>query len=174
MSRDIQKVTYGYEPPEEKQKGTLIFYDAFEQVTDQDLDLTVEVAESLSFAKLVLYPLHEQTVKRMSKEPVSSFYKREDRLHEWKRDRGRSIAVIESWEGKRKKYTPMDYALRHLTEKYSGPHFLYVTPETANQFASYTSFKEWIVKIRLILSSEPRLLHPLLEKYRHRWQVADH
>lgn len=170
MSRNNESVPFGYEPPPEgKQKGTLIYYDTFEDTTDGELDLAVDRIEQYAFDKLVLYPLHEETVRRMLKEPVSAFHKREKRLFEWKHDRGYSKVVIEGWEGKRKKYTPMDSALRLLSEKYKAPYFLYITPEMANLFASFSSFEEWIVKIRLLLTAEPGDLHPKLEKYQHRW-----
>ncbi|MFC3749658.1 hypothetical protein [Paenibacillus sp. GCM10012306] len=173
MPRDIVHVPYGYEPPVEQRKGTLIFYDSFELIKDQELAVAAKTAVDRQFTKLVLYPLHEETVRRLSKEPVQSFYKREDRLHEWKREQGLSFITVEGWEGKRKKYTPLDSALRHLTERYKAPYFLYLTPEMANQFASFSSFEEWIVKIRLLLSEAPTFLHSRLEKYRHRWDIAD-
>ncbi|MBW4080821.1 hypothetical protein [Paenibacillus sp. S150] len=172
MKRDIQKVPYGYEPPAAERKGTLVFYDSFERITDRELEQAAHTAAERNFTKLVLYPLHEETVRRMSKEPVQAFYKREDRLHEWKRAQGRSFVTVESLEGKRKRYTPLDSALRHISEVYPSPYFLYLTPETANQFASYASFEEWIVKLRLILSAPPASVHPRLEKFRHRWDVA--
>lgn len=172
MKHDIQRVPYGYEPPAAERKGTLVFYDSFERITDQELELAAKTAAERKFTKLVLYPLHEETVRRMSKEPVQAFYKRENRLHEWKREQGRSFITVESLEGKRKKYTPLDSALRHISTVYPSPYFLYLTPETANQFASYSSFEEWIVKIRLILSAAPAYVHPRLEKFRHRWDVA--
>ncbi|REE86490.1 hypothetical protein A8990_11099 [Paenibacillus taihuensis] len=110
----------------------------------------------------------------MSKEPVRAYYKRLDQLNEWKQDyegRGTSI-VIEGFEGKRKKYTPIDTALRHLTEAYPSPYFIYMSPETANQFASFDSFEEWIVKLRLLLPMEPSTMHKRLAQYRNRWEVA--
>lgn len=171
MSTNINKVPFGYEPPKEELKGTLIYYDSFEDTTDEDLELAAEVAVERSFAKLVLYPLHDETVRRMSKIPVSAYFKREDRLHEWKREKGGANVIVERLEGKRKKYTPIDSALRHFQDKYPSPYFLYVTGETANMFASYSSFEEWIVKIRLILTSEPLHVHPRLEKFRHRWNA---
>ncbi|GGF68495.1 hypothetical protein GCM10010912_11910 [Paenibacillus albidus] len=171
MKRDIQQVPYGYEPPAEQRKGTLIYYDSFEHTSDEELEQAARTAEERQFQKLVLYPLHEETVRRMSKEPVRSFYKREDRLHEWKREQGRSYITVEGLEGKRKKYTPLDSALRHVAEVYPSPYFLYLTPEMANQFASFSSFEEWIVKLRLLLSSAPDSLHPRLLKYQHRWDV---
>ncbi|QYR19168.1 hypothetical protein KZ483_14480 [Paenibacillus sp. sptzw28] len=172
MIRNADAVPFGYEPPAEQRKGTLIYYDSFEHTTDEELDAAAWQIEILSFAKLVLYPLHEETVRRMTKEPVTANYKREDRLHKWKRERVRSDIVIEGFEGKRKRYTPIDSALRYLTEKYKSPYFLYMTPQTANMFASYSSFEEWIVKLRLLLFAEPREVHPRLEKYRHRWKTV--
>ncbi|MDT3424802.1 hypothetical protein J2Z22_000314 [Paenibacillus forsythiae] len=172
MGREIEHVPYGYEPPAEKRKGTLVYYDSFEHTTDEELKAAAQAALDKSFSKLVLYPLHEETVRRMSRQPVSSYYKREDRLHEWKREQGASGITVENLEGKRKKYTPIDSALRHLTERYPAPHFLYLTPETANLFASFSSFEEWIKKLRLLLTEAPQSPHPRLDKFRHRWSVA--
>ncbi|WP_373232870.1 hypothetical protein [Cohnella sp.] len=169
MSKIVQNVPYGYEPPVDQVKGTLIYYDSFEQTLDEELDVAAETARVRSFARFVLYPIHEETMRRMTKSPVSPYYKREKRLYEWKQERGREEVAIDGWEGKRKKYTPIDSALRHLTETLPAPHFIYISPEMANSFASFSSFEEWIVKIRLILSSEPSVLHPRLEKYRERW-----
>ncbi|WP_337101327.1 hypothetical protein [Paenibacillus sp. YIM B09110] len=174
MSNDPIKVPFGYEPPPETRKGTLIFYDSFEQISEQELEIAAAVARDKAFAKFVLYPLHEESVRRMSKSPVSAYYKREDRLHEWKREYGRSDVIVDRLDGKRKKYTPIDSVLRHIAETYPAPYFLYMTPETANQFASYSSFEEWIVKLRLIISSEPERLHARLAEYRHRWEIVEH
>ncbi|MEF2967899.1 hypothetical protein V3851_18885 [Paenibacillus sp. M1] len=170
--RDNIQVPFGYEPPVEKRKGTLIYYDAFEHLGEAELERAALLAERRSFGRLVLYPLHEETVKRMTKEPVRAFYKREDMLHDWKRRAGNPDISIEGWEGKRKKYTPVDTALRYLTDKYPSPWFLYLTPENANSFASFSSFEAWIVKIRLLLTKEPSFVHQRLEQYRHRWDVA--
>jgi DNA segregation ATPase FtsK/SpoIIIE-like protein len=167
LSNIVQSVPYGYEPPAEEERGTLIYYDTFEQTLDEELDAAVETAHDRSFAKFVLYPIHEETMRRMSKSPVSAYYKREKRLYEWKQGQ----VAIDGWEGKRKKYTPLDSALRHLTETLPAPHFLYLTPEMANLLASFSSFEEWIVKMRLVLSSEPTVLHPRLEKFRNRWGI---
>ena len=173
MKRNLQHMPYGYEPPKESVKGTLIFYDTFEHTTEQELDKAYQVMKQSSFSRLVLYPLHEETVKRMTKEQAIPFYKREKALMEWIQETAGNQVVVEAWEGKRKKYTPIEAALRHLTEKYPGPHFLYLTPDLANAFASYSSFEEWITKIRLILSSEPALLHPRLTKFHSRWSTAE-
>lgn len=87
MTRDIQHMPYGYEPPANERKGTLIFYDSFEHISDMELLKAAETAVDRRFMKLVLYPLHEETVRRMTKEPVKAWYKRDDRLHEWKKSR---------------------------------------------------------------------------------------
>ncbi|WGU93968.1 hypothetical protein QJQ58_26265 [Paenibacillus dendritiformis] len=172
MGRSNITVSYGYEPPVEKEKGTLIYYDSFERATEEELDRAAEYAVMYAFKMLVLYPLHEETVKRMAKGSVAAYYKRVNRLEQWARERGGAKAAVEDWEGKRKKYTPLDAALRHLTEKYPSPYFLYVTPETANQLASFSSFTEWIGKLRLLLTSDPEETHPRLRQYAHRWSVA--
>ncbi|WP_374016314.1 hypothetical protein ABU162_18585 [Paenibacillus thiaminolyticus] len=175
MGRSNITVPYGYEPPVEKEKGTLIYYDSFEHATADELDRAAEYAAMYAFKMLVLYPIHEETLKRMAKGSATAYYKRVNRLEQWARERGGrggAKVAIEDWEGKRKKYTPLDAALRHLTEKYPSPYFLYVTPETANQIASFSSFAAWIGKLRLLLASEPEETHPRLRQYAHRWSFA--
>jgi len=175
MERNVRTVAYGHvdETNASAGRGTLVYYDTFEDVTDGELEIAARLAKERSFAKLVLYPLHEETAKRMWRGAYTPYYKREDRLFDWRRERGLEGEIaVENWEGKRKKYTPVDAALRHLAEQYSSPLFLYVRPDTANAFASFASFDEWIVKLRLILTEEPTTVHPKLEKHRHRWDVA--
>ncbi|MNI21280.1 hypothetical protein D3C73_747960 [compost metagenome] len=173
MRRNIQ-VPFGYELPQKKRKGTLFYYDSFEEATEEALEHAVAVVKDRDFEKLVLYPLHEETMRRMFRHvSISSYYKREDRLHDWKRHAGHRDVIIEGWEGKRKKYTPLEAALRHLTENYPAPYFVYVTPEMANVLASFSTFEEWITQVRLILSDRPSSLHPRLEKYRHRWDEGE-
>jgi len=173
MSGKYTTVPYGYEPPAASRKGTMTFYDSFEDVTDEQLERAAAMADTRSFEQLVLYPLHESTVKRMSRDAVQAYYKREDRLHDWRRDHPASRIRVESLEGKRKKYTPIDTALRHITAEYKAPHFLYMTSEMANQFASFDSFKDWIKEVRLIIDGESVKLHPKLEQNTHRWEWAE-
>ena len=172
MPQTAQKVPYGYEPPEARTRGSLIYYDSFEHATDEELDAAAATAEARSFSRIVFYPIHEETMRRMSKQPIGAYYKREKRLQEWKRDRGLDDVEIDGWEGKRKKYTPIDSALRHLTETLPAPHFLYLTPDMATAFASFSSFGDWIGRIRLILSGMPAELHPQLERRRDRWEIG--
>ncbi|SDW69958.1 hypothetical protein [Paenibacillus sp. PDC88] len=172
MAREVYSVPYGYEPQEDEIKGTLIYYDDFDGVEDKELANALELTESKKFKKLVLYPLHDATINRMLKHSTQPFYKREDRLHDWKRDQSNErLIMVEGWEGKRKKYTPMEAALRHLTEYYPAPHFVFISPLYANLFASYSFFDEWIKKIRLIINDKPRELHPNLMKYENRWEI---
>jgi hypothetical protein len=171
MHEIAQKMPFGYEPPKDENKGTLVYYDSFQHITDRELSLAAYIAKERSFTRLVLYPLHEQSIKRMTKEEVSPFYKREDRLHEWKRESGETNIIVERLEIKRKKYTPIDTALRHLAETYPKPLFLLLSGEMANAFASFSSFEEWIVKIRLLITEEPAQLNPRLIQYRNRWDT---
>lgn len=173
----VRTVPFGYaeEKTGETSRGTLIYYDTFSQPSEETLEAALGRAASFavrrSFARLVLYPLHEETVKRMRGRPVEPYYKREQRLFDWREASGRGDVAIETWEGKRKKYTPMEAALRHLAESYPAPLFLYLSPETANAFASFSSFDEWIAKVRLVLAEPPATPHPKLSQQRHRWDV---
>jgi len=173
MGRQTYRVPFGVEPAKRTTKGTLIFYDSFEHISDEQLERAAELAVARSFSQLVLYPLHEATVKRLTGETASAFYKRDDRVHEWRRDQQimRNVTV-ENWDGKRKKYTPLEAALRFMDEKYPSPLFLYLTADNANRFASFATFEEWIVKIRLVLDELPQRLHPRLTKFRHRWDTV--
>mgnify|MGYP000963449703 CR=1 FL=1 len=172
MPQSNQQVPYGYEPPPAHTRGTLIYYDSFEHVSDAELEQALITMQQMNFSRLVLYPLHEQTVRRMSKESVAPFYKREQRLQDWKHDGDYRAVVIEGWDGKRKKYTPMEAALRTLMDHYTSPYFLLLTPDMANQFASFSIFEEWISKISLVLTEQPKRLHPRLDLCRNRWRVA--
>ncbi|GGA25138.1 hypothetical protein [Paenibacillus physcomitrellae] len=177
MKRETAQVPFGYEPPVRTVKGVLVFYDSFESEREEDLEeelaAALVTARQRNFTKLVLYPLHEETLRRMTKIPVLPYHKREKSLIAWKQESGSSLVTLESWEGRRKKYTPFEAAVRHLEEIYGGPLFLYVTPEMANRLAGYDAFKEVIKRIRLILSTAPgEALHPNLEKFRSRWDVA--
>ena len=169
--KTIERVPYGYEPPVDRAKGTLVYYDTFENTQDVEIAAAATLAHDRSFSRFVLYPIHEETAKRMSKAPVSPYYRREKRLQMWLDEFGTENMSIDGWEGKRKKYTPIDSALRHLTETLPAPHIVYMTPETANLFASFSSFEAWIVRVRLLLSEAPRSIHPRLEKYRNRWDA---
>jgi hypothetical protein len=174
MARDNLKVPFGYEPPDPRQgrNGTLYVYDAFEGYTQQELLQVLQTWEDRRLAKLVFYPLHEETLRRMDRRAVPEPYYRRVELLETLLDEIDTDAdyVIESFEAKRKKYTPMDYALRFLQEKYKGPHFLYVSLTTANMFAGYDKFEDWIKRIRLIIAEDGSAgLHPKLEEYQHRW-----
>lgn len=172
MTRNLQYVPYGYEPPIETHKGTMVYYDTFEQITARELELFAETGAALSFTKLVLYPLHEETVRRMWKQPVRSYYKRVDELGEWQREQALSAVVIENWEGKRKSIHRLKQPSVFGGKVYD-PTFLYMSPETANLCASYASFGEWIRNVRLVLSSAPQELHPKLAQYRNRWNTVE-
>ncbi len=172
MPQPTQRVPYGYEPPPSSTRGTLIYYDSFQDTSDGELEQALITMQQMNFSRLVLYPLHEQTVKRMSKESVAPFYQRERRLQDWKQHNAHRAVIIEGWDGKRKKYTPMEAALRTLIDHYESPYFLLMTPKMANQFASFSIFEEWISKISLVLTEEPVQLHPRLSKFSRRWRVA--
>ncbi|MDF2961623.1 MAG: hypothetical protein K0S39_3358 [Paenibacillus sp.] len=178
MARQVSKVPFGYEPDNEREgvRGTLWVYDSFHAYSTQQLLRVAELAEQKTIAKLVFYPLHEDTLRRMGEKDAEPYYRRADGLEELLEQSEVSIdAVLDRWEGRRKKYTPMDTAFRYLAEKYKGPHFVYVTLDMANTMASFDSFEEWIKKLRLFIDkadSPSMMMHPKLEAYAHRLEVV--
>ncbi|WP_159881955.1 hypothetical protein [Paenibacillus puerhi] len=175
MPKQNLRVPFGYEPPKErdKERGTIWVYDSFEGYSMQELLPLLKLAEERQFAKLVFYPLHEETLRRMSKQAAEPYYRRvqalealleeADPLTDW---------TIERFEGKRKKYTPADTAFRFLEEKYSSPFFVYVTDDTARKLAGYEGFESWLTKVRLLVAGgdEQAPLPALLAKHAGRWE----
>ncbi|UUZ82353.1 hypothetical protein LJK88_49590 [Paenibacillus sp. P26] len=174
MARDNIQVPYGYEMPKSGQgeRGSLWIYDSFEGYTMPQLEKVLRLTEERSIARAIFYPLHEETVRRMDRHSVAPYYARTDALRGLLEDSGTDVDwTIEAFEGKRKKYTPIDTALRFLEEKYEKPHFVYMTDFMANLFAGYDSFGPWIKKVRLFIAAETGLQpHPKLEAYGNRWE----
>ncbi|MBP1153399.1 MULTISPECIES: hypothetical protein [unclassified Paenibacillus] len=173
MARDNVQVPFGYEPPDPRgeQRGSLWVYDSFEEYTEQDLAKVLELADRRKMAKTIFYPIHEETLRRMVKGTFLPYYRRVEALQAMLEDAESDLdVVIERFESKRKKYTPVDMAFRFLEEKYEGPFFIYVTGDTANLLASYDSFELWIKKLRLFIAGEgTQGMHPQLLKYENRW-----
>jgi nicotinic acid mononucleotide adenylyltransferase len=179
MARTVIRVPYGYEPEKETIRGSLLVYDAFDEAySEADLQLMTRWAEEHDLARVVLYPLHEQTLRRMeskSAAPAEPYHLRLERLEEMcEQLAAHNIPVeIDEWERKRKKYTPMETALEFLTDKYKGPHFLGLSGTMANRFATYKSYELWIRKIRLLIrTEEPFQAHPMLVKFENRWETV--
>ncbi|MFC4101736.1 hypothetical protein [Paenibacillus xanthanilyticus] len=171
VNKIARSVEFGFEPPEDGRRGTLIYYDAFEHASAIELNAAAAYAEERKFEKFVLYPIHEETAKRMGIASARPYHRRLDELHEWKRDTLNPDILVEGLDGKRKKYTPIDTALRHMADLYPKPFFLLMTPEMANRFASYASFDEWISKLRLVLTERPEAPHPKLVQASRRWDA---
>lgn len=178
MARTVTHVPYGYVPEKETIRGSLLVYDAFDaSYSEADLLKVTRWAEEHDLARVILYPLHEQTLRRMESkssglaEPYHVRLKRLEELCE----QLTSIDIpveIDEWERKRKKYTPVETALEFLTDKYKGPHFLGLSGVMANRFATYKSYEHWIRQIRLLIwAEEPFHAHPLLVKYENRWDT---
>ena len=186
MDRNGIKVPFGYEPAEETSKGTLFIYDSFDFGDDENRPATADWldtqgliqlsgwAERRFISRIVLYVPHEETLKRMGVRFPVPLYKREEALREAAVSLHSGVRTeIDTWERKRKKYTPMDTALRYMEERYKGPYFLGLSEGTANRFASYQGFEDWIRKIRLVVAAGPDFQpHPLLSKHATRWNAA--
>ncbi|WP_282938317.1 hypothetical protein [Paenibacillus sp. RC67] len=180
MAKQVSKVPYGYVPEDERKgkRGSVWVYDSFERFDEQQLAALVHMAEDKTIAKLVFYPLHEETLRRMGEREAAPYYRRTDELEaKLEQIETRVDVTVDRFEGKRKKYTPMDTAFRYLAEKYAAPHFVWVTLETANKLAAFDSFEAWIKKVRLwidmpsggVSSAE---LHPRLQAADTRWDAV--
>jgi len=181
LARQPSKVPFGYEPDDRRKgsRGTLWIYDSFEAFGLQQLIPLIETAERRTLAKLVFYPLHEETLRRMGVRHAAPYYRRTMALEALlEQVETRLDIAVDHWEGRRKKYTPVDTAFRYLAEKYAGPHFVWVTAETANKLAGFDSFEGWIKKVRLWIDASgtggrmPEL-HPRLQAAANRWDAVE-
>lgn len=175
MAHEVKKVPFGYEPPRgQGERGSLWVYDTFEGYSAQELLPVLQLMEARRFARLILYPLHEETVRRMVKHAVSPYYARVDALRELlEREAPATDYSIEGLDGKRKKYTPIDMAFRWMEEKYEKPHFVYMSDWMANLFAGYEAYDVWIKKLRLFITPETSAPpHPNLLKHESRWELV--
>jgi hypothetical protein len=175
MAKEAGSVPYGFtEDGGEGTKGTLIVYDSFEEWGQAEIARIAAAAESKRFSLVVWYPLHEETVKRMGTGPVRPYQARHRELEEEVEQLDTSVRhTIEQWDGRRKKYTPIDTSLRFMAEKYNAPLFICMTSRTARLFAGYSVFDEWIRKVRLLilpLGESAAQLHPKLDKAANRWE----
>ncbi|GAA4833667.1 hypothetical protein GCM10023310_08860 [Paenibacillus vulneris] len=179
MARQASSVPFGYMPEDERKakRGTVWVYDSFETFGEQQMAALVHMAEEKTVARLVFYPLHEETLKRMGDREAAPYFRRVEELEALlERLPSETETVIERFEGKRKKYTPADTAFRYLADKYPGPHFIWVTQDMANKLASFESFEPWIKKVRLWIDmpagASPSELHPRLQTTDHRWDAV--
>lgn len=174
MSNNHFQVPYGYEPPVETRKGTIIAYDSFEEIRISELAALFRLAEERDFVRVVLYPIHEETGRRMGLAGLSPYHKRVKALEELAEVAEAQVPVtVDRWEGKRKKYTPVETALDFLAEKYRGPYFVWMTEEMAGKCAAYASFDEWIRKVRLLVAAPSgKRLPAKMEAYASRWEYV--
>lgn len=194
MDRTSTHVPFGYTPLEQTTKGTLFLYDSFElhqqddgsllenqrsgtfdALSEADLVRFISWAERRMINRVVLYVPHEETLKRAGIPNPSPMHKREAGLREITDRLDASVSItIDTWERKRKKYTPMDTALRYMTESFPAPYFIGLSDAYANRFASYRGFEDWIRRIRLLVAASSAFQpHPLLQARSNRWDLLD-
>lgn len=167
MAKRNVKVDYGYEDDDLIFKGTLFVIDSFENFVIGDLTKIINVADDRKFDKIIFYPLHEQTLKRMEIEVTSKYFDRLKRLENLIIELNTDIPIsINKLDGKRKRYTPIDFILSHLSEASKKPHFVYMSNKTANKFSNYSSFPKWISELRLIVNGG--IAHGNLGKFKKR------
>lgn len=174
MAKRSKLVDYGHKEGEAVEKGTLFVLDSFEGFEEADLAKIVELAETRRFTKIVLFPHNEKTLRTMGEEGVSAFHARVKNLA-YLADDSRSTLpiVVDKWEEKRKKYTPMELIVRYFEESYRAPYFLYLTDRYANIFSTFASFEEVIKKVRLVIDRKNGLLPTSrLDEYQNRWDYV--
>jgi nicotinic acid mononucleotide adenylyltransferase len=173
MAREQIKVPFGYEPPKAAKKGTVLVFETFEDWTNEDMTRLIAWATEKKFVRIILYPQHEETLRRMDIPCQIPYYQRVKQLEQLIKEAEPGIKVdVDAWEGKRKKYTPMDTSLNFLTEKYPGPFFVAMNDRYVNGFVTYKNFEEWIKKVRLVVLLTFHVpLHHKLEAYKERWEL---
>jgi hypothetical protein len=176
MAKSNILVPFGYKEAKSEVKGTFFIIDGFEDWSTADVEPVLRLAQERSFAEVVFVPQHEATLKRMNQPCNKPFYERVKRLNEMIDALSVQLNVpvtIDQWEGKRKAYTPLNALLRFLTEKYAGPHFIYMNAACTNMFASTPDFGAWMKKLRLFVGTNPQSsLHPKLGQVMNRWEEA--
>lgn len=175
MAKDNRMVEYGFDPniAKDPAKGTIVVLDAFDDFSEEDLVKLVSLAQTRSFAQIVLFIHHEKTLKTMGWESVPAFHKRLKALQALVDDLPSTEIkiVVDSWEDKRKKYTPLELILRYLEEKYRPPFFLYVSDHYANAMATFAFFDECMRKVRLLINQKyGHPVHPKLTRVQNRWE----
>lgn len=175
MAKEQIKVPYGYEPPAETQKGTLFVFETFEDWTELEMSACITWAEERKFVRVTFYPQHEETLRRMDIKTEMPYYARVKHVEALMEEVPTILEIeLDKWEGKRKKYTPLDTSLNFLTEKSPSPYFICMSDRYANLFVTYPSFKEWIKKARLVIFTQFRVpLHGKLNDYADRWETVD-
>lgn len=167
-------VPFGTNPEDyEFTKGVIISYDIFDDTNNDDkITRAIEIAENRDFDKIIVYPLHEKTARRMDIDIRNGYknrvYNLEDSITHSSTDVYIELCKL---EGKRSKYTPIDFALSFITEHHKGPYFLLMPDYIANKFSTYSTFDKWIREVRLIIVKETNepLTTKLLDK-KSRWE----
>ena len=174
MARNRIMVPFGYEPIETNIKGTIFVIDSFNNISPKHLSDILQLADERDFDKVIFYPQHEQTLKRMGIDTLFPYHDRVKSLERLLDSLDTEVYYgIDKWEGKRKKYTPIETALAFLMEKHKGPYFLYLDLEVANKFIEFKSFEELIKKVRLIIKSDfGGTLNPKFDKYQSRIELT--
>lgn len=168
MSRKSVYVPFGYTEPQVKTKGTVFVYGTGEHWSIRWMKALEKWSADKGMARVILFPQHEDTLRRMDISSFLPYHERIEHIKQSLNDAG-VLFELDEWEGKRKKYTPMDTSLRFLTDKYTGPYFLLMDDLYASRFSKYKDFKQWIKKLRLVIEEQYGETLPMdLKTWEHR------
>lgn len=166
-------VPFGTNPEDyEFTKGVIIMYDTFDNNDFSNIERTIKIAEERDFDKIILYPLHEKTSRRIDVNIRYGYKDRVKALEDFALHADTDVEItVCKLEGKRSKYTPIDTALAFITEHHKGPYFLHMSDYMANQFSTFSTFDKWIKEVRLMIyNKENERLTTKLEDKRKRWE----
>jgi hypothetical protein len=78
MVRQASSVPFGYVPDNEQDeaRGSLWVYSSFQDYDRLQLLRVLELAAQKAMVKVVFYPLHEETLRRMGDKEAQPFYRR--------------------------------------------------------------------------------------------------
>lgn len=153
-------------------KGTIIIYDTFNKLNEKKIDKAIKLALDRDFDKIILYPLHEKTCSRMNIDLVTSYKDRLRELESIVSSKKTNVFIeICKLEGKRRKYTPIDFALNFISEYNKGPYFLWVSDNIANTISTFATFDKIIKDYRFMIERDTNeKISKKLEQNNKRWE----
>lgn len=166
-------VPFGTEPKDyELTKGVIIIYDTFDNLDFNNIEKAIKIAEERNFDRILLYPLHEKTSRRIDVDIYYGYKDRVKALEDFAKYANTDIEIsVCKLEGKRSKYTPIDTTLSFITEHHQGPYFLWLSDYIANRFSTFSTFDKWIKEVRLMIENkENESLTTKLNDKSKRWE----
>lgn len=154
MSKKKRPLHVGYGDGEEAMsvKETLLCYGVFGESDEVLVDEAVSLSRDRDSFRVVFYPFHEKTLKRMGLESEMPYHRRVKQVQGWLEEIDSDVhAEVDQWEGKRKKYTPVEASFRFIQEKHGGRIVLALTREMHAILSSYKTFESLMKDTEVVI-----------------------